>query len=551
MTLAVTPQPTQKATIPSLGLSGATAGSLVTNGWNSAQSYASNAVGSANTFLSTLSTQTTALASIPVLNEVLGAATKTIGAYVAPAVPARPAELAAMASAFTVTAPVPPTLAAVTFPTAPTDVALPAVPTLSAITVPAAALLNIPTFTPVLPSAPTSAGNTFSFLEDTYASDLLASLKARLMEWVNGAATGVAPAVEQAIWDRARARETLNASQKGQEAVRAFAMRGFAKPPGMLAIELARAVQDAQDANSTLSRDVMIKQAEMEQTNRQFAMETALKLESALISYTSQVAQRGFDAARYAQQVAVEIYQHDVGRYSAGVQAYSAQVDQWKGAMQAELAKLESYKAALEGQRLIGTLNEQAVAVYSAQINAAGKVIDLYKAKVDATNALAATNKTRVESYAAEVDAYGEYFRARASQYGALADVYGKDVALYGAQVQGQTGRMGAEADAYRAEVQYQKAAADVRIEGAKANIANLTQRMGALVEAARGGAQVSAQMAAAALSAVNLSGSLSESRSASESVSRGESNSFSYGWSSSASSSDSTGTSTSTIISQ
>lgn len=478
--------------IAAQGLLPGNTGTLVSNGWTSAQNYATAAVGSANTFLSSISATAKLIADIPVIADALANTTKTIGGYTAPAVPAEPSNLtfsspAAAAepafatiaalvqdaapafsltapsltaptvpSALDVAAPTAVTLATVAFPAAPADAALPAVPKLLDITVPTAVLLSVPAFSAVLPGSPAAVSKTFSFLDTTYTSDLLTALRAQLLAWVNGASTGLNPAVEQAMWDRGRARETVNASQKAQEATRGFAARGFAKPPGMLAVELARAMQSAQDANSTLSRDITVKQAELEQANRRFAFEEAFKVEAQLVTYNNQIAQRAFDVARYAQDVAVQIYQQNVSKYSADIQGYATVVEQWKAATQVELTKLEKYKADLEGQRLIGTMNEQGAQIYATQVQAAKGIIDLYRAKVEAASALAMVNKTQIDSFAAQVGAYGETVRAKASEYDG-----------YAAQVRGQSAlveNFKSQTDAYRTQVEGFKTVMDAKI---------------------------------------------------------------------------------------
>ena len=244
------------------------AGVLVKNGWTQAQNYASSAVTNANSFLDSLTAQANQLSTLPIIADALGAVSKTIGAFVAPTAPTTPTNLAFVAPAapveptfatiaaldvsaapiFNVSAPVinlpatepaaltavpptAPTLPGIAIPTAPTIV-LPTVPTLTDIVVPTAPLLNLPTFTAIAPNTPLAATLTFSFAETQYTSTLLTSLRARLQEWVDGAATGLSANVENAIWNRGRAREVLAAGIKIKGVVRDFALRGFSKPPG-------------------------------------------------------------------------------------------------------------------------------------------------------------------------------------------------------------------------------------------------------------------------------------------------------------------------------
>ena len=469
------------------------AGGLVTNGWTSAQNYASAAVASAYTFLNGISAQASALSTMPIISDALGAITTVIGAYNAPALPVAPANLNfvppigpgapvipaiaaltldtapiftaavptvdlgfAAPTALSATAPVAPLLGNITVPTAPTLV-LPTVPTLLGITVPTAPLLNLPTFSQAGAVAPNGANNTFTFSETGYTSTLLTDLRARLLEWVDGTtATGLAPAVEAALWNRGRAREIINAGRKAQEAMRAFASRGFIKPSGALAVELAQANQASADAASTMNRDITIKQADLEQSNRHFAFDEAFKVESMLVGYANQMAQRSFDAAKYAQDVALDLYRIAAEVYRTDVQSYSAKIEAFKATLQGELSKLEAFKALIESQKLIGELNQQTVEIYRAQVQAVQATIDIFKAQVEATNAQAGINKIQIESFAAQISAYGETVRAKASEY-----------EMYATRVKTEVAKVDIfkiQADAYGAQVQGFKALVDARV---------------------------------------------------------------------------------------
>lgn len=185
---------------------------------------------------------------------------------------------------------------------------------------------DLTAFQTLLGTKPTDPQNTFAFTEIPYSSNLLTDLRARLLEWVDGASTGLLPSVEQAIWDRGRAREVVTSNRKISEAVRSYAMRGFSKPQGALSLEIQDAVQTAQDASNTLSRDVMIKQADLEQSNRRFSFEQAEKIEEALIQYQNQQMLRAIESAKILQQFVIDIFHEDVVAYGVETQAYSARV---------------------------------------------------------------------------------------------------------------------------------------------------------------------------------------------------------------------------------
>ena len=90
--------------------------------------------------------------------------------------------------------------------------------------------------------------------------------------------TGINPAVERQIWDRDRSRLLAEADRAEQEAMSTFAARGFPMPPGALHGAVRRIRAETRDKLAQASRDVAIKQAEMEVENVRFAVDKALSL---------------------------------------------------------------------------------------------------------------------------------------------------------------------------------------------------------------------------------------------------------------------------------
>ena len=264
----------------------------------------------------------------------------------------------------------------------------------------------------LLASAPSAPSVDVNGALNDYTSEELTLLQTYIDQWIAGDYTGLQPAVEQAIWERGRAREATASNKKAQEAYRMFASRGFSKRPGALAVELLDAAQEAQDNAVTLSRDIMIKQADLEQSNRRFAFETATKIQTALMQYMT---------------------------------------DKWRRSLEAS------------------------------------------KAVADAT-----------------------------------VSIFGHEVSAFNAEAGFQGSYVGAQATMGRVEADIQIAEANLRIAAAKANIQALIQKASIIAESIRGSAQISGQLASAALSAVNLSGGISSSVGWSEAVSDARSRSIS-----------------------
>lgn len=506
-----------------------------------------------------------------------------------------------------------PAIDVVSVPDAP-SLALPAIPSLASITIPDIPTIDIPTFSETLGDAPIAPDTSFSFTEAQYTSDLLDSYMGLLATWVQGTSTGIHPDVELAIWNRGRDRESALYGSALTQIAKDFAARGFPIPPGAATALAHQAIQKAREGSSTIGRDIAIKQAELEQQNRQFALSETRQIELGMMNYASQIAQRSFEAAKYIIEAAVAVYGARVQQYNADVEAFKARAQVYRERIQGELAKLEVFKGEIEGQRLIASLNEQSVEVYKAQLQGVTALIGVYEAEVRAASVRADIAKNAIEVFKAQVGAYGEQVRAKASEYDAyatriraevskyelpkvqadvfraltdayssnikgqveakalevkmqqelpmelfkseveafngqiravgeqvraIADIYRADGAVYEAQNRAVTDMANVQVGLIRAEVEAGTAQANISIEASRANVANLLSQTQMMLEAAKSVTGAVSQLAAGAMSQLNLGASInastSQGTSISESSSRSQSSSCSTNYSGSA----------------
>jgi len=112
----------------------------------------------------------------------------------------------------------------------------------------------------------------------------LAAARSWVENAITNGGTGLNPAVEAQIWERDRSRLLRDAVRATDEAVAMWAARGYPLPPGALVGQVSRIDQDARDKIAQASRDVAIKQAEIELENIRFAIDKAIQLRTAAIS---------------------------------------------------------------------------------------------------------------------------------------------------------------------------------------------------------------------------------------------------------------------------
>lgn len=292
-----------------------------------------------------------------------------------------------------------------------------------------------------------------------YASQLLANLQGVINQRIQGG-TGLNPAVEQALWDRARDRETQLALANEAEVTRSAEALGFPLPSGALAAQLSDARRTYHEKLSGLSRDIAIKQAELEQENLKQAIGEGIQLESQLMDYAFKLEQQVFEAAKATADNAVQIYNAGLDRYRTLLQSYQAYASTYDTLIKAELTKVEVYKAQLQGEQTKAEINTAKVQQYKATIEALMSGVEIYKAQVSAAQVL-------VQLEQAKIQVAGEQIRA----FVATVSAETAKVEAYKAGVGAET----AKVEGFRALVQAYAAKAGAQSEKARVSIARFS----------------------------------------------------------------------------
>lgn len=350
------------------------------------------------------------------------------------------------------------------YPSAPNS-DMPGAPVAHVLVLPDAPNINLPVFDALLPT-PLDAAElpAFNFTEQDYQSALQGALKTKLLSLVlNERQTGLSPAIEQQLWDRAREKSLATAQGLIDSIGRQYSRSGWEMPTGDEAERVFEAMEAQVDADITESRNIAVTQADLEQKNFQFAFTQAIALEGQLLTYHNQVQQRAFEAARYIVESAIQLYNLKVSYFNANVQLYTAMSQVYRDKVQAELSKIEVYKAQLEGQKLIGEINIQDVERYKAMIQAVVSTFDLYKAELEAV-------KIKIEGDGLTLDRYGKLIQAYEAQYRAKALEYdGYKAQLSGEEIKSSFFKN--VTDAFGQRIQAFSAVNDARIRKQDADI--------------------------------------------------------------------------------
>jgi hypothetical protein len=479
-----------------------------------------------------------------------------------------------------------------TYPTP--SLSLPSIPTLLALDTISFGQVTIPSFSATAPTLTAVAPAIQNYVEGSlYNSALLTQAQSDLTAaLLDGTWTGLPAAAEGGLWDRAREREYRAQADALADLDRMESL-GYPFPPGVWLDARLKIQTETDNTLTGMSREIMVKQAELTLENITKAREQAVQLEGKLIDYNNQVAQRAFEAAKYVTEAGVQIYNAAVEGYKASLEGYKTQavvyeaqvrgleatvkvyqaeiefektkaeintslIEQYKAEVDAALATLkiselqvEIIKTQAEVEKIKVEAFGSEVQAFSATINAYTAQIEAYKTQVSAQGVIEDVYKTQAEVYKVQVEAGAKAVDAKVASYQGLISGYNAQIELYKAQVQGMLGQAQsanfyntAQAEVYRAEMgalasynevltkQWQAAidegvnVANVAVKSAEANGQLYISARSLALDASKVGAQVSAQLGAAALNSIHWSSSVSASTSISSAVSSSNSTS-------------------------
>ena len=295
------------------------------------------------------------------------------------------------------------------------------------------------------------------------------------------------------------------------------------------------------------------------------------------------VAQAAVEVRLQYMRMLVEVYQADIAAYKDAVQIELSKLEVFRAQIEGErlrgdlnMQKVEIYKSQLQGVLAHVEQFKAEVEAAATEIRAGALQIDVFRGQVDGFRGLIEADKVRVDSYATvvraeqtKVDVFKAFVQAFAEQvraYGAEVDAASKtadveirtmeaDVRAYGMEVDAnktihaaQVATAQAQIELFKAGVQAFSAQVQAQAEEARACAANNRSRTDVFaaetdaavsnarvalesakaaaelqLEAMRGVAQTSAQLAASAMAAVNVGATVSHSGSDQRSCSYSE----------------------------
>lgn len=235
----------------------------------------------------------------------------------------------------------------------------------------------------------------------------------------------------------------------------------------------------------------------------------------------------------------VDIYTAELQGVLAEVEVFKAQVGAAEAQIQAQLSKVEvfkveidAYTATLGGEKLKVDIYESRLGaeetkakVYGEQVDAYTARIGAYKTEVDAEAAKVEANISVAEAdtriYAEQVGAWRSGIQADTANLEAFVEVYRAELGKYTALLSSEQYRVTGEARNFELSIESEQAKVSSALKQADQAIEQLKHITALGLSATETAAKVNAQLAASAMSAINVSAGMNTSNSLSGSDSR------------------------------
>ena len=404
-----------------------------------------------------------------------------------------------------------------------------------------------PTFNTLPPDA------VLHWANGTYTTQLLDSLSSRVQAMLMGG-TGLPPAIEAALFERARGRESLAALEAINTAFDTFAGRGFTMPPGMLVAQINTATQENQLKTGAINRDILVQASQMEIENLRQAIQTGLTLESALMNLFQAMQSLTLDAAKAQQNAEISLYNAAVTVFNAYQNAYQTDASVFKEQTAAVLdtirAKLDTWNKELDGWiKDIDAQKISTIDIYEAMLRGEaikgqliGTEVQAFTAGLDGiktrTNIKQINIESRLKALSVSTEKYTAQAQSARSKIESTSQIATANLNAMANVLSSETGRFQAETgfNSTKAELSLKGQEAQTRLYMAEFEILvrEFDQAQARLIEQAKivqgsieAAGQMAAQLAAGTTAAQHASASMSGNAGISSSYGYSETHSY------------------------
>lgn len=344
----------------------------------------------------------------------------------------------------------------------------------------------------------------FSYLVGDFKPQI-SEVKEILLTRINEGGTGLPADIEADIWNRNLERDQQALQDAVDETTAQWAKMGFTLPDGILAHSVLALNNEYVNKRLDASRDIAIKQAELEQININEALKLVTAIEDSYNGVMVQYANVCTNAMKTAANVALSLHNSVVQYYNLLIDSYKAKSEVYKTLVEARRADAEVYKTRVEGIGQAIAADEAKVRVYVAEIGGEEAKLKAYESelkstatRIEAMKAWLDMGRTRMELFGAETRALNERYSGQIESFKTALLAWSNN-----------SDRMWKEKDI---SLRAQTVQLEAKLKQLELGIKNYEWRLDLDLEKMKTVTGVGAHVVAGALAAANVSASISES---------------------------------------
>jgi hypothetical protein len=240
----------------------------------------------------------------------------------------------------------------------------------------------------------------------------LQKIEERLFRYLEGG-SALSPEVETALYNRLLDKTNMETTRASRKAWGEAGRMGFTLPNPILVAQQYDIDQQRRDTNARAAIDITVKQAELEQSNLQFAVTQSsmlrkLAIDSGLAYYNGLVTINGqaLDYARSLVDAIVKSYDLAVKYCEIQARIYETEARIYEAHLKGAMAGIEAYVMMLKALEIKTQSDIAQVQLYTERINAVNAEANVYRAYIEGIKAEAEIERMKIEIYTAEVGAY-------------------------------------------------------------------------------------------------------------------------------------------------
>ena len=241
---------------------------------------------------------------------------------------------------------------------------------------------------------------------------------------LDGTQTALTDNHDQHYYELLRSRIATERDKAVQAVDDASVVAGWDLPGLVRAAGQKRIQQESTASLNNAALEVYVKRADRELQHLQFVMQVVPPLQASAIALFGQawgMQMQAFDGALRFADTAIKfahaVYALKQRDFEIEQGLLESQIRIFEALLKAELAKADITQKKLEIERLKESINKDQIELYTAQLQGQETKARLYASQIDALRQTIAARKLPLEVFSAEVDAFGKLADAKRAEY--------------------------------------------------------------------------------------------------------------------------------------